>query len=152
MKITDYIHKETIIPELTATDKKGVLKELSLPISEKTGIKHESIVSVLLEREHLGSTGIGEGIGIPHGKLKELDELIIGFGLSRKGVDFESIDDVPAHLFFIILTPENSTGLHLRLLAGVSRMLRNHMFKEKLQQSRSVDEIFNIISLEDEDS
>lgn len=151
MQITDFIHKETIIPSLQSTDKKSLLAEISEPIAKISNIKHDDIITVLLDREQLGSTGIGGGIGIPHGKLKDLNELTIGFGLSKNGVDFESIDGFPTHIFFIIMTPENSTGLHLKLLAQISKMLRNDIFKQKLQQAMSVDEIYEIISQEDED-
>jgi PTS system nitrogen regulatory IIA component len=105
---------------------------------------------VLLEREQLGSTGIGGGIGIPHGKLKALDELILGFGLSRQGVDFESMDGRPTHIFFLLITPENSTSLHLKLLARISRLLKNEAFREKLMQARSVEDVILAIEPVDE--
>jgi len=104
-----------------------------------------------MERERLGSTGIGGGIGIPHGKLKNLESLVLGFGLSRKGVDFESIDGRPTHLFFLILTPENSTGLHLKLLARISRILKNDSFKKKLLKATDSNEVYSIIREIDED-
>ncbi|MCP3925377.1 MAG: PTS sugar transporter subunit IIA [Desulfobacterales bacterium] len=150
MKITDFIQKETIIPALESQDKKSVLLELSEPVAKVSNVNHNEIVKVLLDREQLGSTGIGGGIGIPHGKLKDLETLTIGFGLSKNGVDFESIDGFPTHIFFMIMTPENSTGLHLKLLAQISKMLRNDIFKVKLQQAMSVDEIYEIIAQEDE--
>jgi len=106
---------------------------------------------VLLERERLGSTGIGGGIGIPHGKLKDLDNLMIGFGLSRKGVDFESLDGEPTRIFFLLVTPENSTGLHLKMLARISRILKNEPFKERLLRSDGADQIYEIIKEEDEE-
>ena len=111
----------------------------------------EELMRVLLERERLGSTGIGGGIGIPHGKLKDLDSLVLGFGLSRNGVDFESIDGQPTRIFFILITPENSTGLHLKLLARISRILKNDPFKERLMNAADGDDIFNIIKEEDEE-
>ena len=111
MKILDVLPKEAIIDNLKAQDKKGVLEELVMPIAGITGLNQEDLVRVLIERERLGSTGIGGGIGIPHGKLKDLDSLVLGFGLTRKGVDFDSMDGRPTHIFFLLLTPENSTGL-----------------------------------------
>lgn len=150
MKILDVLHQETIIPKLSAQDKKGILDELVAPISTLTGVGHKELVRVLLEREQLGSTGIGEGIGIPHGKLKELDNMVIGFGISKRGVDFDSIDGRPAHIFFVLLTPEQSTGLHLRLLARISRMLKNDTFREQLLKAANGREIFDIIKSEDE--
>jgi PTS system nitrogen regulatory IIA component len=89
----------------------------------------------------LGSTGIGGGIGIPHGKLKGLEKLVLGFGLSRKGIDFDSMDNRPTHIFFLLITPENSTGVHLKLLARISRLLKNEDFKEKLLQTSNADEL-----------
>jgi len=151
MKILDVLHKEAIIIDLKALDKKGVLEELVEPVARIAGLKHDYLVRVLMERERLGSTGIGEGIGIPHGKLKDLDSLILGFGLSRKGVDFEAMDGQPAHIFFLLVTPENSTGLHLKLLARISRILKNDYFKQKLLTANDSDEIYAIIKEEEED-
>ena len=97
------------------------------------------------------STGIGGGVGIPHGKLKDLENLLLGFGLSRSGVEFESMDSKPTYIFFLLLTPENSTGLHLKLLARISRLLKNESFKEKLLGASDRDEIYRVIEEEDEE-
>jgi PTS system nitrogen regulatory IIA component len=145
MKITEVLHKEAILVDLKANDKKGVLEELSKPVSQIAGIKQQDLVKVLLEREQLGSTGIGGGIGIPHGKLKNLENLVLGFGLSRKGIDFDSMDRRPTHIFFLLVTPENSTGLHLKVLARISRLLKNEDFKEKLLQISDAEEFLNEI-------
>jgi nitrogen PTS system EIIA component len=145
MKITEVLHKEAILVDLKANDKKGVLEELSKPISKIAGINQQELVRVLMDREQLGSTGIGGGIGIPHGKLKNLDKLILGFGLSRKGIDFDSLDKRPSHIFFLLVTPENSTGLHLKVLARISRLLKNDDFKEKLYQISDAEELLNEI-------
>jgi nitrogen PTS system EIIA component len=104
-----------------------------------------------MDRERLGSTGIGDGIGIPHGKLKGLTSLVIGFGISRKGVDFESMDNRPTHIFFLLITPENSTGLHLKLLARISRILKSESFKEQLLNAADAEDIVSIIRGADED-
>jgi nitrogen PTS system EIIA component len=151
MKILDVLPKEAITIELESTDKKGVIEELVAPILPMAGVDQPELVRVLMEREHLGSTGIGGGIGIPHGKLKTLESLILGFGLSRKGVDFESMDGRPTYIFFLLLTPENSTGLHLKVLARISKILKNDLFKEKLINAADKDEIYNIIKADDED-
>ncbi|MCU0614772.1 MAG: PTS sugar transporter subunit IIA [Desulfobacterales bacterium] len=145
MKITEVLYKEAILVDLKANDKKGVLEELSKPVSRIAGINQQELVRVLMEREQLGSTGIGGGIGIPHGKLKNLDNLVLGFGLSRKGIDFDSMDRRPTHIFFLLVTPENSTGLHLKVLARISRLLKNEDFKEKLFQISDAEEFFNEI-------
>jgi len=151
MKILDSLTSETIIIDLRAVDKKGILEELAAPIAKKTGVSQEKLVDVLLERERLGSTGIGGGIGIPHGKLEGLPALVLGFGLSRQGVDFESIDHRPTHLFFLLLTPENSAGLHLKLLARLSRLLKSETFKNRLIKATSAEDVLSIIGEQDED-
>jgi len=150
MKILDVLDKEAILVDLKSDDKKGVLEELVTPAARIAGVNHEEVMRVLLDREQLGSTGIGGGIGIPHGKLKGLKSLVLGFGLSRKGVDFESIDGKPTHIFFLLVTPENSTGLHLKLLARISRILKNDLFKERLLEAAGRDEILSIIKEEDD--
>lgn len=151
MKILDVLDKEAIIVDLQAKDKIGILNELVAPIARNTGIDQSEIVRVLMERERLGSTGIGGGIGIPHGKLKHLEKLVLGFGLSRKGVDFESMDGYPTHLFFLLITPEHATDLHLKLLARVSRLLKKEPLKEMMMKVSSADEVIDIIGEDDED-
>jgi len=151
MKILDVLKKKAIIVDLKAKDKKGVLEELVTPVASIANINRDDLTRVLLDRERLGSTGIGGGIGIPHGKMKGLDSLILGFGLSKKGIAFESIDGRPTYIFFLLITPENSTGLHLKVLARISRILKNDLFKEKLMGSSDVDDIYNIIKEEDEE-
>jgi nitrogen PTS system EIIA component len=151
MKILDVLKKEVILEDLKAQDKKEVLEELAAPVAAASGARYEDIVKVLLERERLGSTGIGNGIGIPHGKLKGLDSLALGVGISRKGVDFESIDGRPTHIFFLLITPENSTGLHLKLLAQISRILKNDLTRDKLISAGDRDEILATIAEADEE-
>jgi PTS system nitrogen regulatory IIA component len=151
MKILDVLPREAILADLKAQDKKGVLEELVEPIARLKEANPEELVLVLMERERLGSTGIGSGIGIPHGKLKNLDELVLGFGLSRTGVDFESMDGRPTHIFFLLMTPENSTGLHLKVLARISKILKNDTFRERLLAASSGDDIYRIIKDEDID-
>lgn len=145
MNIVDVLQKEAIIVDLKATDKKGAIEELVAPVARIAGVEQEEMVRVLMDRERLGSTGIGDGIGIPHGKLKKLDSLALGFGISRKGVDFESMDNRPTHIFFLLITPENSTGLHLKLLARISRILKSESTKEQLLSAADADEINSII-------
>ena len=151
MKILDVLDKEAILVDLKAKDKIGILNELVAPIARITGIDQNAIVRVLMERERLGSTGIGGGIGIPHGKLRNLEKLVLGFGLSRQGVDFESMDGYPTHLFFLLITPEHATDLHLKLLARVSRLLKKESLKEMMMKATSADEILSIIGEDDED-
>ena len=145
MKLLDVLPRDAIIADLVSEDKKGILEEMAKPVAKIAGISREECVMVLLERERLGSTGIGEGIGIPHGKMKDLDDLVLGFGRSRKGIDFESMDGRPTHIFFLLITPEKSTGLHLKVLARISRILKSEGFKEKLFNALDQDEIFDTI-------
>jgi len=151
MKILEALNKNAIIDDLKAEDKKGVLEELVSPLVETTGVDQETLVKVLIERERLGSTGIGGGVGIPHGKLDDLQSIVLGFGRSRGGVDFESLDGKSTHIFFLLLAPENSAGLHLKLLARISRLLKKGLFKERLLQALDRDEIYHAIKEEDED-
>jgi PTS system nitrogen regulatory IIA component len=102
-----------------------------------------------LDREKLGSTGIGDGIAIPHGKIRDLGGVVASFGRSREGVDFESIDQKPTHLFFLLVAPENSAGMHLKALARISRLLKDPNFRKKLMGAGDKDELFQIISEED---
>jgi nitrogen PTS system EIIA component len=141
MKILDVLQTSTILPNLQARDKKGVLEELVAPVAVLTGIEARRLVRVLMERERLGSTGIGGGIGIPHGKIEQLPSLMLGVGISHQGIDFESLDGRPTHIFFLLMTPENSAGLHLKLLARISRLLKNDLFKEKLLAAQDADTV-----------
>jgi PTS system nitrogen regulatory IIA component len=151
MKICDVLDRNSILPDLKSRNKKGILEELVVPVAEIAGVSQKDLTTVLMERERLGSTGIGGGIGIPHGKMKNLESLVLGFGLSRKGVDFESLDGQPTHIFFLLITPENNTGLHLKLLARISRILKNEPFKTRLLEAADGDEILEIIKEEDEE-
>ena len=151
MKILEVLQKDAILENLVSTDKKGILEELVTPVAKAAKVSEEGLVKVLLDRERLGSTGIGGGVGIPHGKLKNLDNIVLGFGRSRKGVNFESMDSKPTHIFFLLVTPENSTGLHLKMLARISRLLKDESFKERLINASSRDEIFTIIQEADEE-
>jgi nitrogen PTS system EIIA component len=152
MKILEILPKKAIIPDLKGRTKKQVLDELiDALLMEKPELDRERLMAVLLERERLGSTGIGDGIAIPHGKLKDLDQLILSFGKSALGVDFESMDGKPVHLFFLLVAPENCTGIHLRALARIARLLKNAPVRRRLASASTQDEIFSVIQQEDED-
>ena len=115
MKIVEILDRRAIVEDLSSRDKKGVLQELVSVLVESGRLKEpEKPLHVLLEREKLGSTGIGDGVALPHGKLNGLDGIVCSFGRSKQGVDFQSIDEEPAHLFFLLLAPENSAGEHLQ--------------------------------------
>jgi len=149
MRILDTLKEEAIISDLNVTDKRGVLEKLADPVAKASGVNQQEMVRVLLERERLGSTGIGGGIAIPHGKLKSIKSLLVGFGRSLKGVDFEAIDGKPAHLFFVLIAPEDSTGAHLRMLARISRLLKDSTFKQRLMTAADQHELYTVIADED---
>ncbi len=151
MKISQLLQKSSIISNLKARDKKGAIDELALAISKTTKASAKEIAIVLMEREQLGSTGIGGGIAIPHGKLGSVQSIIVGFGLSREGIEYESLDNKPVHIFFLLLTPENSAGGHLRVLAQISKLLKMDQFKKELKAAESVDDIYDTIIDQDED-
>jgi PTS system nitrogen regulatory IIA component len=150
MKIMDFLNKKAVSVNIKATDKEGVIRELVGLLSNATEIKNkEELIGAVLSREALGSTGIGQGIGIPHAKSQNVKELVAAFGLSRNGVDFDSLDGEPAHIFFLLLAPEESAGPHLKALARISRMLKDKYFRELLRKSKDENEVLRIIQEED---
>ncbi|MGQ9508199.1 MAG: PTS sugar transporter subunit IIA [Thermodesulfobacteriota bacterium] len=150
MKLLDCLEESWIIPELKGRDKESILKELSEVLVHPCGLSSsKELVSALLEREKLGSTGIGEGVAIPHGRLKKLKHFYISFGRSLNGVDFDAIDNKPCQLFFLVLAPENSTSENLHLLARIANLLKDSSFKKRLLEATSQKELFEIISEED---
>jgi PTS system nitrogen regulatory IIA component len=151
MKIMDYLGEEWVIADLQGTDKASILKELSgVLVKPCKATSGEELLQVLLDREKLGSTGIGEGIAIPHGRLKKLKNFFISFGRSALGVDFDSIDQKPSHLFFLVMAPENSAVDNLKLLSRIVTLLKEPSFKKRLIEAPSRKELFQIISEEDE--
>jgi PTS system nitrogen regulatory IIA component len=150
MRLADFLLKEYIMLSLKAREKRELLDEMATELASKVeGLNRERLLEVLLEREKLGSTGIGHGVAIPHGKLKGVDGIIVAFGRSKKGVDFHSMDDRPVHLFFLIVAPENSTATHLKILASISRLLRDKAFRKKLIKASDRGELHTIIADED---
>jgi nitrogen PTS system EIIA component len=153
MNITSILSKDALIPDLKAKDKNSLIQELAEIIARvEPSIKVDELVKILLEREALGSTGIGSGVAIPHGKLPQLDRIVAAFGRSRPGIDFDSQDGEPAHLFFVLVAPENTAGLHLKALAKLSRLLKEPSFRDKLLQAPDGVALYQIIKEEDEKS
>jgi PTS system nitrogen regulatory IIA component len=151
MKISELLDPAAIVAELHGTGKKDVLGELTdALLKAESRLSRDEVLKVLMERERLGSTGIGDGVAIPHGKLKDLDHLLISFGLSRHGVDFDSMDGKPAHLFFLLVAPEESVGVHLKTLARISKLLKSNAVRERLQSAVDSEEIHRIIAEEEE--
>ena len=152
MRVLDYLPEEVIEAELKAETKIEVLRELVQLLVNNNKIRNpDKALEVLLEREKLGSTGIGDGVAIPHAKFNDIKNLIAAFGRSRKGVNFESLDNKPAHLFFLFLAPENSATLHLKILARISRLLKKPTFREALMQAKNSADIYRAIAEEEKD-
>ncbi|HUU39561.1 MAG TPA: PTS sugar transporter subunit IIA [Desulfatiglandales bacterium] len=152
MRLSEIFKPQSIICNLQANDKKGVLEELSQAITEQEpSLNKRSLLQVLLERERLGSTGIGDGIALPHGKLGELGHPLISFGRSAGGLNFDSIDNQPAYLFFLLIAPENSAGLHLTALAKISRILKDANLRQRLMKAGSREDIYKLIIDRDEE-
>ena len=150
MRLADVLREDYIIPDLRAREKREVLDEMVTDLSSKvSGLDRERLLEVLLERERLGSTGIGHGVAIPHGKIKGIEGIVVSFGRSKKGVDFHSLDDKPAHLFFLIVAPENSTVAHLKVLSAISHLLKDDGFRKRLIRASTREEIYRIIIEED---
>jgi PTS system nitrogen regulatory IIA component len=151
MKIVEILTERSIVADLRGTTKNEILEELaSVLASQENGVVKERLVDVLLEREKLGSTAIGEGIAIPHGKLPNLTNVVAAFGRSREGVDFNSLDGGATKLFFLLLAPEDSSGAHLKALARVSRLLRDKAFRARLLEAEGATELYRTIREEDE--
>jgi PTS system nitrogen regulatory IIA component len=151
MKILDILDKRLIIPQLTSKTKEGVLRELVHVLSETDRqVSEDRLIEILLERESLGSTGIGEGVAIPHGKSREVRKILASFGRSLPGLDFQSLDGKPTYLFFLLIAPENSAGLHLKALAQISRLMKDQALRKRLMEADSADEIYAIFSEGDE--
>ncbi len=150
MKITDILSPEMVLPELKGASKPDVLRELAGYLASKyASLNAEILAAVLSERERLGSTAIGDGIAIPHGKIAGVDRIIGVFGRHRRGVDFDSLDGRATHLFFLLVAPEDSASLHLKALARVSRLMKDPAFRERLMSAPDAAEIFRLIKEED---
>jgi PTS system nitrogen regulatory IIA component len=150
MKILDIVSSESVIAELRSRTKQDVLRELAERV-ERTmpSMKAEILTSVLLDRETLGSTGIGEGIAIPHGKAPQINRLVAAFGRSIQGVPFDSMDDKPVHLVFLIVAPPDLAGMHLKALARISRLLKDAAFRQRLMGAAGAEELEKIFRDED---
>jgi PTS system nitrogen regulatory IIA component len=146
MQIADLIRPHAVIPNLRVTSKKQALQELSRRASEMIGLPERRIFEVLVERERLGTTGVGNGIAIPHGKLSELTALGALFARLETPIDFDAIDDQPVDLICVLLAPESAGADHLKALARVSRLLRDRQVCEKLRGSESADALYAILT------
>ena len=151
MKLSDILSQNHVIPDLEAKDKKGVLAELvDVIVSSDPTLDKNSLVKVLLERERLGSTGIGDGVAIPHGKFQGLKHPIISFGRSLKGLDFDAMDGEAVFLFFLLVAPEDSASIHLKVLAKIATIIKSRSFRNVLMQVPTREEIYQTIIQNDE--
>ena len=152
MKFTDYITESSIIIDLKAKDKEGVLREIVDTLKERGVLKGEGpYLEALVEREKLCSTGIGRGVAIPHAKLKGIDTILVSFARSKEGVDFEALDKRPVHFFFTIFTPEDVPEEYLVLLARISRIAKDEGFRRAVLEAETPQEIIRIFKEKDEE-
>ena len=150
MKIDEILSKDSIIANLTGTNKEEVLREITDFLQNQSLIKDkETLFNTLMEREKLGSTGIGENVAIPHGKSDELSQIVIVFGRSIEGLDFESLDQKPVHFVCMVIAPSNSTGQHLKALARISRLFKNKNLREGILKLQDANQIYALLLEED---
>lgn len=150
MKIMDILLKDAVILDIESEGKSEVLGELSrAAAAAEPSLDADRLLQVLLDRENLQSTGIGDGVAIPHGKMPGLSRLVASFARSRTGVDFDSIDGQPTHLFFLLVVPEHSGGQHLKALARISRFFRDAGFRKALAEAESREDVFRAIEEQD---
>jgi len=150
MKILEILDRRLIIPELISTTKEGVLREMVRVLARNETVDEGRMLEILMERESLGSTGIGDGVAIPHGKSKDVKKLLASFGRSLPGLDFQSMDGKPTHLFFLLVAPENSAGIHLKALARISRLMKEVAFRKRLLEAGTADDIYSLFAEGDE--
>ena len=148
MKFADFICREAILAELQAVDKEGAIREMVQALCTAGKVEteeFESIVKAILKREELGSTGIGRGVAVPHTKHPSVDRLVGSVAVSARGVDFASLDGEVVHLFFLLISPPDRPGDHLRALENISRQLRDDTFCRFLKQAKSVEDIQQLL-------
>jgi PTS system nitrogen regulatory IIA component len=151
LRILDFLDPVAITIDLAATTKRGVLEELVGLLAQDHKVKDATAaVEVLMEREKLGSTGIGQGIAIPHAKTDQASEVTAAFGLSRRGVQFDSLDGEPVYIFFLLLAPPDAAGMHLKALARISRLLKDKFFRQSLRDVKDAADVLKIIRDEDQ--
>lgn len=153
MQIMDFLSKKAIVTDIKSTKKEDVIKELVDALIEAGDIEkrcRNKLIDSLMSREALGSTAIGQGIAIPHAKSDCVEKLVAAFGLSNKGVDFDSLDGEPAYIFFLLVAPQDSAGPHLKALARISRLLKDKYFRDTLRTCEDDKAIIKIITQEDE--
>ena len=147
MKLGDFLDKELVLPDLKARTKAKVLAELVAAAGVKVpDLDADAALQVLLERENLGTTGIGDGVAIPHGKMITLEDIVLVVGRSLDGVDYDALDFKPCTIFFLVLAPEQVAGMHLRILAGISRLLKDENFRHSFLGAADKDELWRLLA------
>ena len=150
MKIVDFLNEKAVTAHIEAANKEGIIRELVDLLAKAEGIKNkEELVKTLLNRETLGSTGIGQGVGIPHGKTNAVKKLVAAFGICHEGVNFDALDGEPVYIFFLLIAPEDSAGPHLKALARISRLLKDKFFRESLKSLTDEKAILKLLREED---
>ena len=151
MKITDILQETSVVGTLVGRSKADVIEELAGVLARDHGeIDRQRLIQALEDRERLNSTALGDGVAILHGKLPGLKRVLAAFGRSRAGVDFQSLDGKPTHLFFLLVAPEDSAGAHLKALARISRLLKDEGFRARLMEASSAHDLFETIRTEDD--
>lgn len=151
MKLADILNESCVVADIKGNTKKEILFELVEPLKKAGLIDNvDTVVKIIMERESLGSTGIGDGVAIPHGKMKSIGDIICAVGRSKKGVDFDAVDRQPVHIFFLVLAPEDSASLHLKVLSRISKILRDPSFRKTILKLADAHEIYvNVIETDD---
>jgi PTS system nitrogen regulatory IIA component len=150
MKIMDFLSKDAIIVDLESADKKSAIIELVETLKKTKKIKKtDEIIDVILEREKLGSTGIGQGVAIPHGKIDGLHEQIGVLGISHKGIEFNSLEGEPVHIIFLLVGPVEVAGQHLKALSKISRLFKDKFLRQAIKDVAEAEEVVKIIQEED---
>jgi len=153
MQIMEFLSKKAIVTDLKSNKKEDVIKELVDALINAGDIEkrhRNKLIEALMNRESLGSTAIGQGIAIPHAKIDCVDKLVGAFGLSKKGVDFDSLDGELAYIFFLLVAPQDSAGPHLKALARISRLLKDKYFRDTLRAATDEKAVIKVIAQEDE--
>ena len=153
MNIMGFLHEQAVTCNVASQTKEDVIREMAALLANAGAIRDRDVpklVQILLQREALGSTGIGQSVAIPHGKSDCVTKLVAAFGVSRTGVNFDSLDGEPVHLFFLLVAPEDSAGPHLKALARISRLLKDKHFRDMLRHAKDEKQIVKIIHEEDE--
>jgi PTS system nitrogen regulatory IIA component len=151
LKIAEILQEQCVVTDIRGKTKKEIITELVEALANARLVKDvEPVVNVVMDREKLGSTGIGNGVAVPHGKLKNINNIMCAFGRSQNGVDFDAVDRAPVHIFFLVLAPEDSASLHLKVLSRITKILRDQSLRKKIIKLSNVHELYMSILEEDE--